>query len=258
MRKIFIILLLIAVNIYSQKIYVYGYILSHDTITVNSFKASYPDFQGSYGWGTKSISQAVNEGYSVYIYSYVGAKRLIDSVQSNYDSILVCGAAGSNSNIQVYNSNSQLPVVVMTGGGDANNETGYDIEFFDNDPTGHEPDLSSYSNAYIAGKIAKIKYTLNCSWWEARYRARVTASRNGVWSNENGYGVIDVTAAINYYGNIPSNPYTFIISPPEPDPDPINPIDPQTEPSDSTYTTPVNYVNPVIRIKKLMYKKEVK
>jgi hypothetical protein len=74
----------------------------------------------------------------------------------------------------------------------------------------------SYSTPYIAGKISFIKdsvsnrYSRECSWWEARYRARMTASGGGVFDTISGYGRIDVMAAINYRGNIPDDPFTTL------------------------------------------------
>lgn len=68
----------------------------------------------------------------------------------------------------------------------------------------------SYSHAYIAGKLAAVKDSLNCSWWEARYRLRTTASGNGLWSTYNGFGRPNTTAAINYNGTIPQDPFNTI------------------------------------------------
>ena len=127
--------------------------------------------------------------------------------------------AGSNiPNEHIYDSGGVLPCIISTGGGDTQNETGYDIEFFSNDPITSEAepdeqDLSSFSNGYIAGQLTAIINTLNCSIWEARYRAQVTADRNEVgrvssfWEPLNGYGKINVNAAIAYVGLIPPDPY---------------------------------------------------
>lgn len=68
-------------------------------------------------------------------------------------------------------------------------------------------DFSSNSGPYIAGKLAYIKDTLNCSWWEARYRMRMTASQWNNYTNANGYGIPNVSSAIAYNGNIPEDPF---------------------------------------------------
>ncbi|MDP1675668.1 MAG: hypothetical protein Q8L88_02290 [Bacteroidota bacterium] len=121
--------------------------------------------------------------------------------------------AGSNSPGEIFESNggANLPSIIVTGAGDVNNETGDDIEFFSPDPITIEPDASSFSNGYIAGQIFKIKSDLNCSWWEARYRARMTGSEAGVWDEVNGFGLIDVAAAVLFGGSIPEDPYAGII-----------------------------------------------
>jgi len=116
--------------------------------------------------------------------------------------------AGSNSHYQIYDSGGDLPVIVVTGAGDTENETAWDIEFFAPDPLTPEPaDASSYSNPYIAGQIMKIMDTLDCTMWEARHRARMTSSRADNWDAVDGFGLIDVSAALVYSGEIPADPY---------------------------------------------------
>lgn len=74
----------------------------------------------------------------------------------------------------------------------------------------------SYSTPYIAGKLSFIRdsishlYSRECTWWEARYRARMTASGGGVYDSISGYGRIDVLKAINYKGKIPADPYNIL------------------------------------------------
>lgn len=75
----------------------------------------------------------------------------------------------------------------------------------------------SYSVPYIAGKLAYIKERRtvlygSCSWWEARYCARVTASGNNIRDLINGYGIINVNEAINYQGSIPLDEFTHLPS----------------------------------------------
>lgn len=117
--------------------------------------------------------------------------------------------AGSNSPGEIFESNggTNLPSSIVTGAGDLNNETADDIEFFSPDPITVEPDLSSFSNGFIAGQLYKIMVGRNCTWWEARYCARVTGSESGIWDEVNGYGLIDVDSAIAYAGAIDPEPY---------------------------------------------------
>lgn len=68
----------------------------------------------------------------------------------------------------------------------------------------------SYSHAYIAGKMACIKDSLHCSWWEARYRMRMTASNNGSFTTYDGYGKPNLPAALAFSGPIPDDPYNTI------------------------------------------------
>jgi len=104
---------------------------------------------------------------------------------------------------------SGIPNCVTVGAGVTANQTAYGngLEFWDEDLDIVDPALSSFANGRVAGKLLKIKDTLTCSWWEARYRARMTASNAGVWDKYNGYGKIDVAAAIAYAGTVISNPY---------------------------------------------------
>ena len=114
---------------------------------------------------------------------------------------------------------NEPPVIITSGAGDEelrnNTSYGKGLEFWDQDlntPTPAE-DQSSFSNGYVLGKLLKIKDTLNCTWWEARYRARITADRTepnrvtSSWDLRNGYGKINVDAAIAYTGLVPSDPY---------------------------------------------------
>jgi len=127
-------------------------------------------------------------------------------------------AAGSNTFELVNNitDSANLPFIILTGAGDIGfedkNNTGYAVEFWDNDLVqDNNSDQNSYSNGVILGKVLKIKDTLNCSWWEARYRARITATRtesNRVidpYDLYNGFGNISIANAIAYSGSIPAD-----------------------------------------------------
>ncbi len=143
--------------------------------------------------------------------------------------VLMFAPLGGNENlfeeVSIYQENAP-EVIVTSGAGDVgyedrnNTSYGKGLEFWDNDLAQDEgADQSSYSNGIVLGKLLKIKDTLNCSWWEARYRARATAdrtepNRNNIdtitgisWCKYNGFGRINVENAIAYTGSIPNDPY---------------------------------------------------
>ena len=159
-----------------------------------------------------------------------------------------CTPIGSNtfSNISLYTDNGTLitdcPPGITAGAGIDKNLTGYGkgLEFWDTPiqektsrgytwlysqgSSKNRFDLlkmitndsdSSHSSPYIMGKLYKIKEYLSCSWWETRYRARMTCDKgeqNRVSQSHdlfNGYGKINILNAINYTGSIISNPYLF-------------------------------------------------
>lgn len=113
---------------------------------------------------------------------------------------------------------SSLSEIVSAGAGDAENKnnTGYGngLEFWDIDQETSVPeDLSSYSNGIIAGKLLRIKDLLHCTWWKARYRARMSADRTEsnrppetIWHKHNGFGKININAACNFSGEIIPDP----------------------------------------------------
>jgi len=159
------------------------------------------------GFGADILS-CRNLGLIIFVRSTNQMQSYIETAESYYPDIQCFMPSGSNDHYQIFDSGGDLPVIVTAGAGDEENETAWDCEFFDSDPYTPEPyDWSSYSNAHIAGKLLKIKLSLDCSWWEARHRARMTASRSGIWDPVDGYGIIDVAAAIAYSGEIPSDPY---------------------------------------------------
>jgi len=166
------------------------------------------DIDFVYGAAQDSSDWAVENDISLFIRSTIGLENYIPIADSTYPTLLWIMPAGSNSHYQIFISDGNLPRTVSVGAGDTENETAWDVEFFDNDPISAEPtDASSYSNGYIAGKLCKIRDSLGCSFWEARYRARITASNSGIWNAVDGYGIINVSAAIAYSGSIPSDPY---------------------------------------------------
>lgn len=162
-----------------------------------------------------------NQNVEALIRSTTGVANYINDAWQLYPRILYFFPMGSNSftELNIF-SFEEPPVIVTTGAGDeeGRNNTGYGkgLEFWDWDLTQTEEpseDQSSFSNGIILGKLLKIKHTLNCTWWEARWRARITADRTEPnrethpWDKKNGYGRINVQRAISFKGLIPPDPY---------------------------------------------------
>lgn len=165
-----------------------------------------------YGGFSVDIYYARDIGATMVVRSTTGASSVAMVAGEYYRAhgIQIFMPAGSNTEgLEIYESNDgiNLPVIVLTGAGDLDNETADDIEFFAPDPVTIEPDYSSFGNGYVAGQLWKIKSDLQCSWWEARFRARVTGSKNNVWHEQDGFGLIDVNAAEAYGGTIDDDPF---------------------------------------------------
>ncbi|MEP7145445.1 MAG: hypothetical protein ABI792_00400 [bacterium] len=139
-----------------------------------------------------------NVGVSVY------SHLTVDSFYRQGIQVITC--SGSNYPFQT----SMLPLknIIVCGAGDTGNVTSYSCEFYSWHPFNEDPFFyQSYAHAYIAGQIVFIKDYLKCSWWEARYRARVTGSENNIYHTYNGFGKINIYNAIRYQGAIPNDPY---------------------------------------------------
>jgi len=157
------------------------------------------------------------------IRSTTNVQDYVAAAQTVYPRVQTFFPLGSNSFIRLYIfAQSEPPVIITVGAGDFcdpdadRNNTGYGngLEFWDHDFIIDDGgDQSSFSNGIIAGKMLKIRDTLNCSWWEARYRARMTTPKSepnrqtSPWDLYNGYGRIDVEAALAYTGSIPWDEY---------------------------------------------------
>lgn len=187
----------------------------HDDDVESSFILGYQSTGGTWS-GTiakrvetleLSLIYAEANDYDCVVRSVTDLSSNISVASAYYPTIQTFMPAGSNSHIQVYSGN--LVNIVIAGCGVSSNLTGYNIEFYSIDPLSQN-NLSSYSNGYIAGQIAYIKDSLNCSFWEARYRARVTASRSTNYTGENGYGSINIASAIAYTGEIIADPYNTL------------------------------------------------
>lgn len=215
MKRIIIILLFISCNCFAQTKIMFldfgGANTQHDSDVYHAFVQGYNSAGGIFnplnvyhlqsGVNQSSIDTAIKYNCKIIIRSSTGMSSYINFANSNYPNVLIFMPAGNNSHVQVYTGT--LPSLIITGAGDTANFTGYNIEFWDIDPI--YGNASSFSNGYIAGKIAYIMDTKNCDVWEARYRARI--STGNALTNENGYGKINITNALNYNGSVPTDPY---------------------------------------------------
>lgn len=157
-------------------------------------------YGGSY---TTDVSIAKTIRARLVVRSFSGVEFELVNSDSCYPSILSVWPLGSNSFVEL-TSLSSIPVSVTCGAGTTQNDTAYGngLEFWDENNGG-----SSGAAGIVAGKLLKIKHSRGGSWWDARYSARATASNGGTWDKFNGYGKINVAAAIAYAGSIPADPY---------------------------------------------------
>jgi hypothetical protein len=152
------------------------------------------------------VSFAIANSYNVIIRSYIGVwsyKLEWDVAYAN--NIQVVHAHGSNSHILLSTPPYIVQSAICCGGGVTANERsyGYGLEFFDYGTTGDTEE--SWSTAVVAGKLCNILDGVSGTMVNARYRAQMTGSSNQIWNINDGYGLINVSAAINYY-TIPESP----------------------------------------------------
>lgn len=164
-----------------------------------------------------------NPDVIAFIRSTTGIADYIATLGLIYPRVQSFFPMGTNAFVQMsIFATSAPPVIIPSGAGDFiataqdRNNTGYGngLEFWDRDlAIDDSEDQSSFSNGYILGKLLYIKDQLSCSWWGARYRARMTAYRlepnrtTSPWDLYNGYGRIQTGSAIAFSGTIDVDPY---------------------------------------------------
>jgi len=135
-----------------------------------------------------SFDYAVANDYDLIIRSTTGLSTGL-RLAPNYPDVKLVMPAGINEFVQVFFGDVITSPVVITGAGIDSNQTGYKVEFYSIDPITIY-NYSSYSNGYIAGQLAFIANTLNCSFDSARVLARNKGSENGIIDFYNGFGEI--------------------------------------------------------------------
>lgn len=191
--------------------------IDHGTYVQNEFELIYPaGVSVIRGKGiTDGFQYANNTDLGALIYSYGGVGSYVSQALSIYPTTQMFMPLGSNQSVLLPTPPS-IPLIITCGAGTTFNETGYGpgLEFWDKEVQGIPEEQSSFSNGRIAGKLMAIRNGRNCSWWQARYCARITARRNStthpggvIWNQNNGFGEINVNSAIAYAGSIPPDPY---------------------------------------------------
>jgi len=172
-------------------------------------------------WDDAIVRANADSTVTVIVCSDTALVSRLTQIQSLPLRVSVFYALGSNTFEQLAQPNMFYSNLITAGAGDSElqNNTGYGngLSFWDLDLADtHSADESSYSNGRIAGKLSIIKDTLNCTWWEAIWKARKTADRtepnrltNTFWHKYNGFGKINVNKAIKYMGVVP--PSTWYI-----------------------------------------------
>lgn len=229
MKKIILILLFITSLCTAQvKLYVaLPTSVQAEADCFNSFKIGYESVGGHWTGTVKLDSFVTGSEINSYVLPYCQSngynliirpagvsgytRQSVDSFYMQGIQIITCG--GSNSYHSLFN---QLPLrnYIQCGGSnlaDTANMTSYYIEFFGKDPFGFAS--QSYGHAYVAGQMAFIKDSLErrdnitYSWWNIRNRCRMTGSKNGIFTQFDGYGKINILSAINYNGVISADPF---------------------------------------------------
>lgn len=146
------------------------------------------------------MAEAYDAGYIAFVQSAFGPNAFIAAARDYQSTMQMFSPLGSNSST-LLSTPDPVPGIVTSGAGDTDNDTAYGpgLEFWDDDNDGNmNNDASSFSNGTVCGKILKIYDSRGRGWWDARRSARKTASGGGVRTDANGYGKIDVSAAIAY------------------------------------------------------------
>jgi hypothetical protein len=169
----------------------------HDLDVKNAFYLGYSSYNNAQFPGEVLVyssslqtgfEYAIANNYNLIVRSTSGLSTAL-RIAPNYPSVDLVMPSGSNSYTQTFYGEVLSSPVVITGAGNDSNQTGYKLEFFSQDPITVN-NLSSYSNGYVAGQLAFIANTKDCSFDSARSIARESGSENGVFDTYNGFGKI--------------------------------------------------------------------
>jgi hypothetical protein len=203
MQKLYycvLILFLTAQSIFAQqinKVIISGYGGQHDLDVKTSFLLGYASYNNTPFTGEvtlysntlqSSFDYAVASDYDLIIRSTSGLSTGL-RLAPDYPTIELVMPAGSNVYTQVFFGDVITSPVVITGAGQDSNMTGYKLEFYSIDPI-TSTNASSFANGYIAGQLAYVANSINCSFDSARVLAREKGTQNGNWDFYNGFGEV--------------------------------------------------------------------
>jgi len=180
-----------------DKVIISGWGGQHDLDVKNSFYFGYSSYDSTEFLGEvilysqslqNSFEYAEQNDYNLIIRSAIGLASGI-LIAPDYPSIKLFMPSGSNSFVQAFSGDLINSPVIVTGAGLDSNVTGYKLDFYSVDSI-TEGNASSFSNGYVAGQLAFIANSLQCSLDSARVLARSTGSENGLFDHYSGFGRI--------------------------------------------------------------------
>lgn len=153
-----------------------------------------------------TLSLAAAAGAKIVVRSMTDIQTCIGIAQSAFlqSGIMSFMPGGPNILGQTILNPDEIPVGIITSsailqsGQNAQASFGNWLEFVGIDQWFGDGAQESGVNGYIAGQIYAIMAARGCNAMEARICARATASNGGVWNMYNGFGEINVAAAIAY------------------------------------------------------------
>ncbi len=185
------------------KVLISGWGGQHDLDVKSAFYIGYSSYDSTEFTGEvvlysqslqNSFEYAQQNGFEMILRSTTGLSVGLQ-LAPDYPSVRLVMPSGSNSFVPTYSGDIINSPVIICGAGVDSNITGYKIDFYSIDPiTG--TNLSSFSNGYIAGQIAFIANSLQCSIDSAQYSARSTGSNDGVFDTYSGFGTIMIERAL--------------------------------------------------------------
>lgn len=145
-----------------------------------------------------------NQGYEMLLRNTALTDVLLDTyTYAKENGMLFVVPVGDNAFVDIRDTNysyfgNKYSMITCGAGLNGTNQTSYPCFFFDACPSdilGGVP-YQSYSVPFIAGKMCYIKEQRGGDWHDTIGACIVTASEGGVFDNINGYGIIDVSAAV--------------------------------------------------------------
>lgn len=145
-----------------------------------------------------------NQGYEMLLRNTALTDVLLDTyTYAKENGMLFVVPVGDNAFVDIRDTNysyfgNKYSMITCGAGLNGTNQTSYPCFFFDACPSdilGGVP-YQSYSVPFIAGKMCYIKEQRGGDWHDTIGACIVTASEDGTFDNINGYGIIDVSAAV--------------------------------------------------------------